>query len=134
MLPFLCLLLAACSSLEPAGGALSVQNGQPLYLSERADRSRTEPLGSSTVSGAVYIFATPPKTVREVLFDLDGQGVRRVRRAPYDLLGGTRMQAKALDTATLAEGEHTLRSKAPRRSAHAGAAHVYGRERCNRSR
>lgn len=116
MLPLFCLLLAACGSLEPVSSVLSVQHSQPLRLSERADRSGAEPLGSSTVSGAVYIFATPPKTVREVLFNLDGQPVRRVQQAPYDLLGGTRTQARALDTTTLAEGEHTLRSTFRHRS------------------
>lgn len=114
MLPFLCLLLAACSGLEPT--ALSVQNSQPLYLSGRADCSGAEPLGGSAVSGVVYIFAAPPKTVKEVLFYLDGRPVQRDRRAPYDLLGGTRTQARALDTATLAEGEHTLRSTFRHRS------------------
>ena len=103
-----CLLLAACNTLEPALDLSAQQNSELLRLSKRADRTKSEVVGSYALSESVYIFATPPKTVKEVRFHLDGKLVRSEQQAPFDLMGGTLRQAKPFDTTQLDDGTYTL--------------------------
>lgn len=110
VLLLLCLLLCACRELERAPTALVPQHAPVLQVSQRADRSRAEPLRGRTLQGEVYLYAAAPKGVREVHFYLDGRLLRRERQFPFDLMGGTLKRAKAFDTSTLPKGEHTLRA------------------------
>ncbi len=107
MLPLLGLLLAGCNALNTAS-SLSVQHSELLRLSKRADRAQPEVLGNLAVSGNVYIFAAPPKTVKEVRFRLDGELLKRDQQAPFDLVGGTLRRAKPFRTVRLVDGNHTL--------------------------
>jgi hypothetical protein len=110
VLLLLYLLLCACGGLEQPPTSLAPQHAPVLQVSQHADRSRAEALRGRTLQGKAYLYAAAPKGVREVHFYLDGRLLRRERQFPFDLMGGTLKRAKAFDTTTLSEGEHTLRA------------------------
>jgi large repetitive protein len=105
-------LVAAIFALVP----LSAQ-GQSTYelrLSLSPDRSGAVALAGSTVSGKIYVFTSPDANVVQVRFFLDDptmSGTPRLveKSKPFDFDGTNKDgTAKPFDTATLANGSHTI--------------------------
>jgi chitodextrinase len=94
-------------------GAGAADADLTLQVSLAADRSDAQPLDGSTVRGEIYAFLTGTPGIHSVRFYLDnpkmsGAPTRLERGAPYDLGGGDETIANPVDTATLADGPHTL--------------------------
>src|SRR5690606_25104658 len=87
-----------------------------IVVSDRADRSGAEPLDGSTIAGDAFVFVTPlphVTPVSSVEFYVDdpartGPPVRTDTAAPFDLVGGDAATAIDFDTASLANGQHTV--------------------------
>jgi hypothetical protein len=93
--------------------ALTADSPLGLYVSNSADRANPVPLHRAEVRGQIYIAATAGAAeVTAVAFWIDkptGQPGRVERVFPYDFSGGAPDgSANALDTTTLAEGEHVI--------------------------
>ena len=76
-------------------------------------RTNPVPLAGATVSGNIYSLITPTTNVTKVVFSLDGAVVRTESVAPFDFggtaaPGGTTDPANAWNTASVANGAHTL--------------------------
>jgi large repetitive protein len=85
-----------------------------LLSSNSSNRSGPTPLDGSTVSGKIYVFTSPDTSdISRVRFYLDnptatGTPRRTENIAPYDFAGGTTTAATAFDTATIADGSHSI--------------------------
>ena len=85
-----------------------------LLASNSSNRSGPTPLDGSTVSGKIYVFTSPDTSdISRVRFYLDnptatGTPRRTENIAPYDFAGGTTTAATAFDTATIADGSHSI--------------------------
>lgn len=84
-----------------------------LQVSSAANRSPSASLSGATVKGSVYAFLPTATGSASVQFWIDDPGMvgaprQTERTAPYDLLGGTDAVANPLNTASLAEGSHTV--------------------------
>ena len=102
-----------------------------LQVSASADRSGSESLSGSILTGKAYVFLAPTTSVKSVAFYVDDpkrkHKARRVDTAsPFDLKGGTAAAATPYSTTGLKDGKHTLtavitttggtRRSSPRRS------------------
>lgn len=105
-------VLAACSTpIHPA----SEPSSGSLFVSVTADRKATFALDNAVVDGQVFVFFFPPAAldVAEVRFFLDDPyqvepPMHTESSPPFDLAGGSEIEANAFDTATLANGAHVL--------------------------
>jgi hypothetical protein len=87
--------------------------GTQLLMSTSANRSSPVPLDGRTVSGPVYIFTGPDDGVAGVRFHVDDPSLARAPyriedNAPFDLAGGTATLARAFNTTSLSNGDHTI--------------------------
>jgi hypothetical protein len=101
--------LTATTTSEPSEPVSPYQ----LFVSSSADRGQPVGLAGETVSGDVYIFAAPEEGLAAVRFWLDdpdrsGAPIRVEANPPWDLGGGDVHVANPLDTASLADGSHTI--------------------------
>lgn len=93
------------------------QQTLPIYYSYSANRTGPMHLSGQTVSGDVYVFLVPYKTIEQVLFYLDdpamsGPAFQAENNAPFDFAGGNSSIANAFDTTQLADGWHTISAAA----------------------
>lgn len=82
-----------------------------LLVSESPDRSGAGPLGGSSVSGDIYVFAQPSGAITKVEFYIDDSGsVFQTENIPEFDLAGTHWDGSALpfDTGSLENGEHVV--------------------------
>ncbi|MDN4473492.1 Kelch repeat-containing protein [Demequina zhanjiangensis] len=84
-----------------------------LLVSESSNRAAAIALDGSTLSGAAYVFTGPDTGVSGVEFWIDdptmsGSPDKTEGAAPYDLAGGSSSAATAWNTATVADGPHTV--------------------------
>ena len=98
-----------------------------LQVSFSADRSASVPLQGETVTGDIFVFTcrigfvqapecdegVAASRLNRVNFFLDGNFVRGERLAPFDFAGGSVSTANAFNTATLANGSHTITAELP---------------------
>ncbi len=90
---------------------------EELRYSPTSDRSGSLRLDGATVSGDIYVYSESGESVRSVEFWMDdperaGAPTRRDYAHPFDLVGGTRRAATALDTTLLADGTHSVEASA----------------------
>jgi glucose/arabinose dehydrogenase/N-acetylneuraminic acid mutarotase len=110
----------ATGGTEVVTATFTVANLYDLRVSQSSSRTNSIPLDGATVSRNMYAYSTPSTGVSRVDFFMDdpnmtGQPLFVETKAPFDLLGtnsdGT---AKALNTKTLANGNHTVTARMTR--------------------
>jgi hypothetical protein len=83
-----------------------------ILVSTSPTRSAPAPLDGAVLSGPRYVFlgllGDPIAGARAVTFRLDGRRMGTESTEPYDLLGGRRGTAQALNTRVLRDGEHRI--------------------------
>ena len=84
-----------------------------LALSDTSDRANPRPLTGAVVAGSVFVFIPPVAGVSGVYFYLDDPGMSGApeqfeQNAPYDFAWGSATAARAFDSRTLTDGEHTI--------------------------
>ncbi len=87
--------------------------GYNLLVSSQPDRSNPFPLAGSVLAGNAYIFTSPDAGVSRVRFWLDNPSMAGTPRqteksAPYDFAGTNGGAAAPFNTATIADGPHTV--------------------------
>lgn len=105
-------LLLAAWSLSGIAAAVADE----LRVSGSAERTASVPLHGGTVSGDIFVFASPSSPVSAisgVRFYLDDPGrtgsPRQIERnAPYDFAGGTSTEAFPFPTSSLPDGPHEI--------------------------
>ncbi|WP_129338030.1 glycoside hydrolase family 26 protein [Cellulomonas endophytica] len=85
-------------------------------VSTTANRANGVVLDGSTLTGKVYVFATPDFTPLQITWYVDDPQMQRTpysteKTAPWDLAGGTATAANAFDVTALAPGQHTITVK-----------------------
>jgi purple acid phosphatase-like protein/BACON domain-containing protein/calcineurin-like phosphoesterase family protein len=97
-----------------AAGQGGTSDSYSLQLSLSSDRSGAVALEGTTVAGLVYVFSSPDTAdIQRVRFWLDnpahtGAPFRTENGAPYDFNGGNVTTATAFNTATIADGPHSI--------------------------
>jgi chitodextrinase len=97
---------AACPEAPP------VQT-RALEFSTSSDRATPRGLEGSTIAGSVYIFVAASPGVAGVSFYLDdremsGEPRQFEQNAPYDYAGGSATVARAFDSTSIPDGQHTI--------------------------
>ena len=93
--------------------AVVIPAGFDVMVSYSSNRSNAVSLNGQDVSGKIYVFFTAEKSLSKVRFYLDDPAMtsspmQTESWAPYDLRGGSKSNANAFDTGSLANGAHTL--------------------------
>lgn len=106
------LVLTSVPALQAAHG-LTRGHEVKMRVSKEVDRSPSVRLNGVTRRGSIYVHATKQPGLVSVRFWVDDTRMRgapdRVdRRAPFDLVGGTRSRALPLRTRQLSNGAHTI--------------------------
>ena len=92
----------------------ATSSGFSILTSGAASRTNPVQLAGRTVSGNIYTFTSPDIAgILRVRFYLDNPGATGTPRStesnpPYDFAGGTVSTASPFNTATLANGSHTI--------------------------
>ena len=84
-----------------------------LQVSGSADRSASESLSGSILTGKAYVFLAPTASVKSVAFYVDDPTRKHKARrtdtaSPFDLKGGTAAAASPYFTTGLKDGKHTV--------------------------
>lgn len=123
--------IVASATFTPGSTPLPAGPDPWLLVSTSADRSEPVPLDAATLSGDVYLFATPGGSVRDVRFWLDdtsmsGTPDKIEKNAPYDYRGSATGADLALpvDVSALVSGGHTMSVRVTRADATSSTAHA----------
>ena len=95
--------------MDVGGGVECVGCGDDdLLVSRSPDRSSPVPLEGESVTGDIFVSASPEAGVNKVSFYIDGVFHQREFDAPYDLSGTNRDVAYPFDTNELSDGLHQI--------------------------
>ncbi len=117
------------SARIPVTLAVTESGNFTIVFSNQANRTNPIPLDGAQVIASIYPFLVPETGVVQVRFYLDDPAasaapVQTENTPPYDFAGGTANSAVPFDTASLADGIHTITAEVDRSAGNTEIVHA----------